>query len=71
MLNQFDITLECTNRDLIYREIRMLLLPSKKESFGNVILEAYSYGIPVIGRSYVPGPTELIEHEHTGFLLND
>jgi len=71
VLDQLDITLECTDRDEIYRQIGMLLLPSKKESFGNVILEAYSYGIPVIGRSYVPGPSELIEHARTGYLLDE
>lgn len=69
--DQFDITLECTDKDTIYKDISMLLLPSKKESFGNVILEAYSYGIPVMSTAYAPGPSELIDHNKTGYLLDD
>ena len=68
---QFDFVVDCEDRDEIYREISVLVLPSKKESFGNVILEAYSYGIPVIAASYAPGPAELIEHGETGFLLDE
>jgi len=66
-----DIVLECTDKDVIYSDIGLLLLPSKKEAFGNVILEAYSYGIPVVGAAYAPGPGELIEDGRTGFLLSD
>jgi len=69
--DQFQFVIGETDPEVLYREISLLLLPSKKESFGNVILEAYSFGIPVIGASYAPGPSELIEHGKTGFLLDE
>jgi glycosyltransferase involved in cell wall biosynthesis len=67
---QFEVTLECTDLDLIYSQFSVLLLPSKKESFGNVIVEANSYGTPVIAARYAPGPAELIVDGKTGFLLD-
>lgn len=71
LTEQFEIVLECTDKDTIYSNIGWLLLPSKKESFGNVILEANSYGIPVIATSYAPGPSELVEDGETGYLLEE
>jgi glycosyltransferase involved in cell wall biosynthesis len=66
-----EMVLDCTDKDAIYKDLKLLLLPSKKESFGNVILEAFSYGVPVLACSYCPGPAEIIEHEVSGFLLDD
>ena len=68
--DSFDFTVNCTDKDRIYREIGCLLLPSKMEGFGNVVVEAFSYGIPVIAASYAPGPAETIEHGRSGFLLD-
>lgn len=68
--NQFEFTLECSDHQQIFRQISVLLLPSRKESFGNVILEANSYGIPVISTSHAPGPAELIDHSETGYLVD-
>ncbi|MFB5191885.1 N-acetyl-alpha-D-glucosaminyl L-malate synthase BshA [Alicyclobacillus fastidiosus] len=45
----------------------LLLLPSEKESFGLVALEAMACGIPVIG-SVAGGIPEVVEHGVTGFL---
>lgn len=44
-----------------------LLLPSEKESFGLVALEAMACGVPTIG-SEAGGIPELITHGETGFL---
>lgn len=55
----------------IYREVLILLLPSQKDSFPNVILEANSFGIPVIAMSYAPGPAETILNDKTGFLVDE
>lgn len=53
----------------IYPSIDFLIVPSIiNEAFGRVIIEAYSYGIPVIG-SNRGGIPELIEHSKTGFLF--
>ncbi|RCW51077.1 N-acetyl-alpha-D-glucosaminyl L-malate synthase BshA [Paenibacillus prosopidis] len=45
----------------------LLLLPSEKESFGLVALEAMACGVPTIG-SDAGGIPELITHGETGFL---
>jgi glycosyltransferase involved in cell wall biosynthesis len=65
------ITYNVTDKPTLYGEASVLLLPSKKESFGNVILEAFSFGVPVIATSYAPGPAEVIRHGADGFLLDE
>lgn len=45
----------------------LLLLPSEKESFGLVALEAMACGVPTIG-STAGGIPELIQHGKTGYL---
>jgi glycosyltransferase involved in cell wall biosynthesis len=65
------INYNITDKPTLYRNASLLLLPSKKESFGNVILEAFSFGVPVIAPSYAPGPAEIIRHGTDGLLLDD
>ncbi|GAF09094.1 glycosyltransferase [Paenibacillus pini JCM 16418] len=45
----------------------VLLLPSEKESFGLVALEAMACGVPTVG-SQAGGIPELVVHGETGFL---
>jgi glycosyltransferase involved in cell wall biosynthesis len=45
----------------------IFVFPSTTETFGNVILEAYSSGLPVIGVDQ-GGVTDIIQHQHTGFI---
>lgn len=45
----------------------LLLLPSEKESFGLVALEAMACGVPTVG-SLAGGIPELVTHGETGFL---
>ncbi len=45
----------------------VLLLPSEKESFGLVALEAMACGVPTVG-SLAGGIPELVAHGETGFL---
>ncbi|GIP53426.1 N-acetyl-alpha-D-glucosaminyl L-malate synthase BshA [Paenibacillus vini] len=45
----------------------VLLLPSEKESFGLVALEAMACGVPTVG-SIAGGIPELVAHGETGFL---
>lgn len=45
----------------------VLLLPSEKESFGLVALEAMACGVPTVG-SIAGGIPELVTHGETGFL---
>ncbi|MBA4543169.1 N-acetyl-alpha-D-glucosaminyl L-malate synthase BshA [Thermoactinomyces daqus] len=47
----------------------LLLLPSEKESFGLVALEAMACGVPTVA-SNAGGIPEVVEHEVTGFLAD-
>ncbi len=50
-----------------YKKADILISPTYSESFGLVIAEAMSMGIPVIS-TYVDGPRSYIEHGKNGFL---
>ncbi|MFA4640686.1 glycosyltransferase family 4 protein [Pyrococcus kukulkanii] len=48
---------------------KILVLPSRREGFGLVILEANSFGVPVLGRA-IGGIRELIRHGKNGYLFS-
>lgn len=48
----------------------VLVLPSKAEGFGLVLIEAMAAGVPVVGAD-VPGIRDVIRPVETGFLLPD
>ena len=51
-----------------YRACAALVLPSFREAYGNVVIEAMACGRPCIVTSAV-GASELIVHEKTGFIV--
>ncbi len=51
-----------------FNDIDVLLLPSTRESFGRVILEAFQYATPVIA-SDTDGPSQIIRHGKNGLLF--
>ncbi len=51
----------------LYSLADLFLLPSEKESFGLVALEAMACGVPVIGTT-IGGIPEVVEHGRSGFL---
>src|SRR5207245_3727544 len=51
-----------------YRAADVCLVPSRTESFGLVALEAAACGTPVVAAS-VGGLRSIVEHGHTGFLV--
>ena len=52
-----------------YKKAGLYVMCSKKESFGIVILEAMSSGIPVIAYENITGAKELIKNNKNGFLI--
>lgn len=56
--------------EVIFQKIDCLIVPSLiNEAFGRVIIEAYSYGIPVVG-SNRGGIPELVDVGKTGYLFD-
>jgi D-inositol-3-phosphate glycosyltransferase len=53
-----------------YRAADVCLVPSRSESFGLVALEAAACGTPVVA-SDVGGLRTLVDHGHTGYLVED
>jgi len=51
-----------------YRAADILVVPSRYEPFGMVILEAMLYGLAVLATA-VGGPSEILEHGQTGLLF--
>lgn len=52
----------------LYRHLSVLVVPSRKESFGIAALEAMSWGVPVVA-TRVEGVPELIKDGVTGLLV--
>jgi glycogen(starch) synthase len=50
-----------------YAAADILVVPSRYEPFGMVVLEGMLHGLPVIAAS-VGGPADILEHERTGLL---
>lgn len=56
--------------DEIYGDAYALLIPSYDEGLPNVVVEAFSYGVPAIGFSDCSGVKHLIGDGKTGLLLD-
>ncbi|PCJ25248.1 MAG: hypothetical protein COA94_06585 [Rickettsiales bacterium] len=56
-------------KDDFFNKCDMLLVPSRQEPFGLVILEGWLYGVPVIS-SKSKGGCELIQHKADGLLFD-
>ena len=53
----------------VYSESRLLILPSKSENFGNVVIEALSQKTPVI--ACYNSPWKILEDEKCGFFTSN
>lgn len=66
---------ETKTPEMYYQQGDFFVLPSTYESFGQVIVEAMTAGVPVIGFPTIPGETmtaidELVEDQKTGFVCS-
>jgi len=59
------------NPDTIYKDAYCLLMTSKIEGFGLVLIEAISRNIPCIAFNVPYGPRNIIIHGENGFLIED
>lgn len=51
-----------------YAMMDVLLLPSYREGFGNIVIEAQALGVPVIVTD-IPGPVDAMERDQTGIVV--
>jgi glycosyltransferase involved in cell wall biosynthesis len=54
----------------LYAGLDLLIFPSRFDTFGNVVLEAFASGMPAIAYN-CKGPKDIIEHGVSGYLAGD
>ncbi|HXH65243.1 MAG TPA: glycosyltransferase, partial [Mariprofundaceae bacterium] len=54
----------------LYAGLDLFVFPSRFDTFGNVALEAFTYGMPVIAYN-CKGPKDIIEDGSSGYLVED
>jgi len=59
------------NMSEAYSLSTVFALSSYYEGFPNVLLEAMSFGIPAVSFDIETGPSEIIDHDHNGFIVKN
>jgi glycosyltransferase involved in cell wall biosynthesis len=54
----------------LYLGLDLFVFPSRFDTFGNVLLEALTHGMPALAYN-CKGPKDIIEHETSGYLVED
>ena len=57
-----------SNVDQFYSKADAFLMSSSSEGFGNVIVEALSFGLPVVSTDCLSGPAEILQNGEYGIL---
>ena len=55
--------------EIFYEDADLFVLSSSSEGFGNVIIEALSYGVPVVSTDCKSGPAEILGNGRWGDLV--
>jgi len=55
--------------EMYYKKAKIFAFTSSSEGFPNVIIEALSFGLPVIAYDCIAGPSEIIQDGKNGFLI--
>ena len=55
--------------DQLYAGLDLFVFPSKFDTFGNVVLEAFAHGMPVLAYD-CKGPKDIVEHGRSGYLVD-
>lgn len=58
----------CEDTSPLFAAADMLICPSRHEPLGNVVIEGWAYGVPVIA-TQSQGPGALIRHDRSGLLV--
>jgi len=61
------------DRDMLsslYAGLDLFVFPSRFDTFGNVLLEAFAHGMPAVAYN-CKGPRDIIEHQVNGYLAED
>ncbi|MGN8068895.1 glycosyltransferase [Mucilaginibacter sp. 22184] len=58
-----------TNLQDYYSQAELFVLPSRNEGYPNALVEAMSFGCPCIAMDCEFGPSEIINHEQNGLLV--
>ena len=56
------------NKDKVFQDYDLFILPSKSENFGYVILEAIQFGLPVLTTNSTPW--QIIEKKNIGWIID-
>jgi|GEM_PF-2265784 len=65
-----DATLQRPEMEALYKKHQVFLFPSFKDTFGLVLIEALSFGLPIIATDQY-AVSEMVRHEYNGFVLSD
>ncbi|EMH6404196.1 glycosyltransferase family 4 protein [Providencia rettgeri] len=67
--DHIEIYTETDNIQNFYNKAKLILMTSRYEGLPMVLIEAMHFSIPAISFDCKTGPKEIIQHNHTGFII--
>jgi len=55
----------------VYQEASLLLLPSRSEGFGMILIESMAHGVPCVSFDCPSGPRDIIKNGEDGYLVEN